>query len=156
MDHTYRQKIIAVFAFIVTVLTFTVPFYLFSNEVKAGAENGWNFYRQNMEGVSLKINDWKEKANLEFLDTNSGKDENEDLSEGDMTPMGKVKVVTPQANIRSTPRAESDDNIYTVADEGQVFPYYEKNHTDGDLWYQLVTKQGETYWISEHTVEVVE
>ncbi|EDL63066.1 hypothetical protein [Bacillus sp. SG-1] len=152
------SKVIKGISVLVTVLTVLLPIYLFGQDLKAQTESGWSNYEKGIKGFPAqigKIKDWNFLSGSK--DVNQVND-SEDRSSN--SPIGYVRVTSPQANIRSTPEVPPDQesNLVYKADEGQEIPYYETITADtGGVWYKLIHGEtGEECWISEITIEKIE
>ncbi|MGX2958158.1 hypothetical protein JNUCC23_02590 [Peribacillus sp. JNUCC 23] len=150
-----KQTTIQALALFITAIIFIIPGYLFSDGVKVQAEKGWDLFNKQVGNLSAQVVELK---SLSFSDMFSGDGGDDEKNEA-LSPIGNIRVITSQANIRATPEVpvNSEENIVNTVVEGQEFPYYDSVETDkGDIWYKLIDPDtGEELWISEITVEVV-
>jgi hypothetical protein len=149
-----KKTIINSIALLITAITIFIPGYFFSEEVKAQVKKGWLFYNEKAKVLPMQIDKVKTGSISAMFN------EGESNSDNTLSPIGHLKVITPEANIRSTPKVpvNSGENIVYKADFGQELPYYETTATDaGNKWYKLINSEtGEECWISGNTVELVE
>ncbi|QSS99704.1 hypothetical protein IMZ31_16815 [Pontibacillus sp. ALD_SL1] len=139
-------------AVILTALVILIPGFLFKDDLKAQANKGWSFYNEQASNMTGRVEAYKSSSIF------NDEDEADVASDKERDPLGTIRVITAQANLRYSPEIPANNsgkNIAYVADEGIEMYYFDTSTADnGVTWYMVIhSDTKEEIWISGVTVE---
>ena len=150
-----RNFYIMILSLLIVGCLILIPVFRYNTGLETILNKGWYFFKDKVHIVEEPIHSVKSLSLSELF----GMSETDDSVPSE--PIGYLRVKSTHANIRTTPEVPADDdsNIYGQVEQGVNIPYYgeEINEENGRIWYRLLNlDNGNDYWISEITVEIVE